>query len=320
MAEASIPVDLFNPGQVFACVGFLEAADVLLGDAEGGFDWNNEADMRFQLRAVGDENPFGVVLGFLGSSSVRCYAPSGWKPPPKKNNSKKKNKEDAHAQSDGEACDDSVDSSDTFPARTPDPMALPIRIVGSVGGKTRYIEVNHWADASSRNDFKLYAGNRSAAGIAHAMLAGTRDRPKKGQSEGDVKTRGVSALWQESKEDLIARPFDVLTAVGGSFNFDPRGAWTGIDAGYSPDAQKHGLAASPVIQILAAIGLNHARPDEYETRHVRYAAWGQLLPPILARPALAGEPLPVPMRRFRFTLDLSGKNKVVTFAQEEMSL
>jgi len=38
MAEASIPVDLFNPGQVFACLGFLETTDVLLGNAEGGFD------------------------------------------------------------------------------------------------------------------------------------------------------------------------------------------------------------------------------------------------------------------------------------------
>ena len=37
MAESSIPVDLFNPGQVFACLGFLEAADVLCGHAEGRF-------------------------------------------------------------------------------------------------------------------------------------------------------------------------------------------------------------------------------------------------------------------------------------------
>lgn len=38
MTEASIPVDLLNPGQVFACIGFLEAADVLLGEAMGVFD------------------------------------------------------------------------------------------------------------------------------------------------------------------------------------------------------------------------------------------------------------------------------------------
>ena len=41
MAEADIPVDLLNPGQVFACLGFVEAAEVLLGDATGGFDWSD---------------------------------------------------------------------------------------------------------------------------------------------------------------------------------------------------------------------------------------------------------------------------------------
>ena len=76
-------------------------------------------------------------------------------------------------------------------------------------------------------------------------------------------------------------------------------------------------AASPVVEMLAAVGLEHARPEEFDTREVRYGAWGGLLPPVLARPALAGVPAGVPIRVFRFTLDLSGKNKVVTFAQEE---
>ena len=79
MAEASIPVDLFNPGQVFACLGFLEAvrllqtsgrrqrqiADVLLGDAEGGFDWNDAADAKFILGASGERSPVEVVMEFL---------------------------------------------------------------------------------------------------------------------------------------------------------------------------------------------------------------------------------------------------------------
>lgn len=47
MSATSIPVDLFNPGQVFACLGLLEAADILLGDAEGGFNWGDETDVRF---------------------------------------------------------------------------------------------------------------------------------------------------------------------------------------------------------------------------------------------------------------------------------
>ena len=54
MALADIHVDLFNPGQVFACLGFLEAADVLIGDAEGGFDWSDDAQARFRLTSPGD--------------------------------------------------------------------------------------------------------------------------------------------------------------------------------------------------------------------------------------------------------------------------
>jgi hypothetical protein len=37
---------------------------------------------------------------------------------------------------------------------------------------------------------------------------------------------------------------------------------------------------------------------------------------MLARAALAGADLKLPMRRFEFDLDLSGKNKITTFAQE----
>ena len=84
MAEASIPVDLFNPGQVFACLGFLEAADVLLGDAEGGFDWSDEVHIRFILRAGAHENPFAVVLKFLAEAEVRRCAPVGYADPPTK--------------------------------------------------------------------------------------------------------------------------------------------------------------------------------------------------------------------------------------------
>jgi len=95
----------------------------------------------------------------------------------------------------------------------------------------------------------------------------------------------------------LEAPFDVVTPMGGSFNFHPRGAWTPIDAGYSPNTQEDGIAASPVVEILAAIGLEHSRPDRYETRKVRYAVWGHPLPPMLVRAALAGADLKLPMRR-----------------------
>ena len=143
----------------------------------------------------------------------------------------------------------------------------------------------------------MYAGNRSAHRIACAMLHGTREKPKKSQRVGNVKTRGVAALWDQQQGDLTAKPFDVLTLMGGSFNFDPRGAWTTIDAGYSLNDQGHQIEASPVVEFLAAWGLEHARPD-VEPRKVRYAVWGIPLGPMLARAALCGSVDTVPRQIF----------------------
>jgi CRISPR-associated protein Csx14 len=319
MVKASIPVDLFNPGQVFACLGFLEAADVLLGDAEGGFDWRDESDAKFEICAQGECNPFEAVLEFLAEAEPMRWAPLGYtEPPSKKGNSDEDDDEANGDDSNDEAAAPALDLQPTFPAKAGDRMALPIRL----GGANRpIVELTHWADGSSRDSFKLYAGNRSADRIARAMLKGVRNKPSGKQTSnghpGDLKTKGLAQIWEESRAAILAAPFDVMTPMGGSFNFDPRGAWTSIDAGYSPNRHKHAIEASPVVEILAAWGLEHARPDEYEVRQVRYAVWGACLQPMLARAALTGSLAAIPSRRFRFELDLSGKNKVVTFAQEE---
>jgi CRISPR-associated protein Csx14 len=323
MAEASIPVDLFNPGQVFACLGFLEATEVLLGDADGGFDWSNEADVKFRLRAAGEDNPFAAVLEFLATAKPQRWAPRGYAdPPPKKtgttNESDGEDKVVGESETDLAAKPESkgatLELSDTFLAAEGDRMSLPIRLGGGI---RPIIELGHWADGSSRDSFKLYAGNRSADRIARAMLLGVRDKPKRHQTIGDLKTKGIAQLWEEQREALIERPLHVMTPMGGSFNFDPRGAWTPIDAGYSPNDQKHQVAASPVVEFLAAWGLENARPVEFETRRVRYAAWGIPLPPMLARAAIFGGLSILPLKRFSFELHMSGKNKVVTFAELE---
>jgi len=322
MVEAAIPVDLLNPGQVFACMGFMEAADILLGDAAGGFDWSDDSNTHFALCATGERNPFETVLEFLAEAEPNRWAPIGYAdPPPKKGESG--GDEDAEEDDDTEetATTDAappLDLSITFPAKVGDRMALPIRFGG---GNRPVVELDHWADGSSRESFKLYAGNRSADAIARAMLKGVRVKPTKKQKAngqvGDLRTKGVRQLWEEDRVSLIKAPFNVLTPMGGSFNFDPRGAWTAIDAGYSPNEHKHAIEASPVVEFLAAWGLENARPVEFGLRQVRYAAWGVNLPPVLARAALTGALPAIPLRQFHFELDLSGKNKVVTFAQEE---
>jgi CRISPR-associated protein Csx14 len=322
MEQASIPVDLFNPGQVFACMGFLEAAEVLLGGVEAHFDWS-KAQAMFVLRADGGQNPFEVVLEFLSKAKIRELIPIGYVEGGAADGGDDEEEDTTPSEpEDGDGSDDSPGKAQAriatpaFPAGEGDRNALPIQLVHD----GRCLTVSHWADGSSRDAFKLYSGNRSAKRIATQMLQGVPAKPTRNQSNDGPRNKGLRQLWEEQKEALLKTPFDVVTPMGGSFNFDPRGAWTAINAGYSPNTQEHGIAASPVVEILAAIGLEHTRPDQYETRKVRYAVWGKALPPMLARAVLAGADLKLPMRRFVFNLDLSGKDKVTTFAQEETRL
>lgn len=316
----SIPVDLNSPGQVLACMGFLEAAEVLLGGVEAHFDWS-EAQATFVLRADGDKNPFVVVLEFLSNAKISELKPIGYVEGGKADGDDSGEEDATPSEPEDDDESDDEDPSEVqgrvetpaFPSGEGDRNSLPIQLVD----EGRRLTISHWADGSSRDDFKLYSGNRSANRISTQMLQGVRAKQKKNQSIGELKNRGLRQLWQEQREALLKAPFDVVTPMGGSFNFDPRGAWTAIDAGYSPNTQKDGIAASPVVEILAAIGLEHARPDQYETRKVRYAAWGHFLPPMLARAALARAYFKVPMRWFAFDLVLSGKNKITTFAEEE---
>lgn len=172
MPDASIPVDLFNPGQVFACLGFLEAADVLLGDAEGGFDWTDEATVQFHMRTAGASNPFSVVLEFLAQAEAKRWGPIGY------TDADADKGENSADDGDTEACATSdtgtapLELSETFPAAKGERLELPIRLDGE---SHPVIALGHWADGSSRETFKLYSGNRSADGIARAMLLGVRN-------------------------------------------------------------------------------------------------------------------------------------------------
>ncbi len=292
MGKDPIRVDLVNPGQVFACLGLLEAADSLCGPAEGGFSWNDEA--RFQLVAEGADDPITHVLEFLAGAEVTAVAPKQWTAP-------KKDKMEGKA---GRA--DKVERVEDAPAPDLSEMALPI-VLG--GGNRRAIRFGHWADGSSRDSFKLYSGNRSACDIATAMLSGK----KKGKRQGSL---GIRQLWDERRSELTADPFHTLCPMGGSFNFDARCAWTAIDAGFSPDQQNQKVFGSPAVELLAAWGLEHTRPAHVEGRLYRYAVWRGLLPPMLARPALASGLVGIDCRHFRMPLGLAGKNKVVVFAEE----
>lgn len=282
MGYASIPTDTLNPGQVFACLGFLEVADLLCGGAEGGFDWREGPGVLFELASQAEDNPVEAVLSFLVEAQVYTLAPTA-----------------SYGALVTSGCD--ILEVDTFPASSPDDKTLPVRLRGS---QCREWDLTYWCDDSEPRPFrlrpfKLFAGQQRSVVIVREML------------------EAVRTLWSDRKDDLIKDPFGVLAPLGGSsFKLDARKWWTAIDAGYSPDDQKHSVEASPVVEILGAVGLEHTRPDESGDGRVRYGIWSGKLPPVLARPALGGVSVGVPIRVFEFALARSGQNRVVTFAEE----
>lgn len=194
MGRSTIPVDLRNPGQVFACLGFLEAADILCGPAEGGFDWQH--DETFVLDGAGSEHPVEAVLEFLVASSVCRVAPTGWTDPPKKGKASKATKSE-----DAEDDLDAIETTRKFPAKEAERMALPIRLGG---GNLPGISIGHWADGSGRNAFKLYAGNRSAAKIAADMLKLIRTLWKTQHSAVLDSRLTFSARWPAASTLILA--------------------------------------------------------------------------------------------------------------------
>lgn len=313
MADRTIPVDPFNPGQVFACLGLMEAAEALIGPAEGGFAWEpGVTTVDFTLSTGGDADPVATVLEFLATAEVVELAPAGWEPPKKEGRAETKR----DPQTDDPAAGVGREDSPTFPAGTAEKMALPILLRR---GNHPSVMLCHWAEDEQAGlaPFKLYSGNRSGASIACAMMRGTWTKGKRPK----VVTRGIAQLLEEDREGLCADPFNILCPMKGSFNFDTRGAWTALDAGYSPNDQGDAVLASPVVEMLAAWGVEATRPAAGgEDRHAyRFSLWTRLLPTPLARAALGGALGDlIDTRAFRFALAMAGKNKVVTAATEDL--
>ena len=291
MAEASISVDLANPGQVFACLGFLEAADVLLGGARGGFDWRDPENLRFLLAAGGDPDPVGRVLHFLEDARVTSVAPAG----------------SPHSTEKWQI-ETRQDASGTFPCPDQGSDVLPACLTDSAG---RCITIDHWGDqgpGAGRDRIKFWAGS---GGYPGAGLA-----------------RDALDLMRGRMDAHGADPFALGAEQSSSFRFDWRRDYVPVDAGFSPNA--HGevvMRGYPLVELLAAVGLTHARPIRRGRLEYRYGVAGVAgdvrYDPIFLRAALGVETSPFPGMPFRlFTMRLDwpgqeGQARCITDVIEE---
>ena len=297
MAESSIPVDLLNPGQVFACLGVLEMAEVLQGDALGAFDWNGDRETTFRLSAAGTVSPVERVMRFLEEARIVTRAAAGSTNP------------DGWKASWGEP-PEVDDPGEPFPFPDPNsPATLPVVLRDGAGNE---VALDYWGDATRRDNVKFWAGARGkpASAILRDAIESVRGK-----------------LLQHAND-----PFELSTPQTISFRFDWRRDYIPVQDGFSPNSHKNGpvpisMVGFPLVEILAAIGMNHARPSRQTKLEYRYGVLGYdngpLVDPVFHRVALGADTAPMPgrsFRRFVMHLDWPGQEdqaRCITQVSEE---
>jgi CRISPR-associated protein Csx14 len=282
MAESSIPVDLFNPGQVFACLGLMELADQLLGEAQAAFDWSDPPKVRFRVSASGDVKPVERAIAFLRNATVTSRTPSkiesgnwkdSWGSPPTL-----------------------IDSNrEAFPFPAPDsPATVPARLCSG----DNHFDLTYWGDdvpSSGRDNVKFWAG---AGGYPGAALA-----------------QDALALIKAMPADITANPLNASARQSSSFRFDWRRDYIPMEIGFSLNAhpgERFCTVGYPVVEMLAAIGLSYARPKRITKLEYHYGVASApddetLLDPVFLRAALGATRLPFGQRSFKMKLGWPGK-------------
>jgi CRISPR-associated protein Csx14 len=156
------------------------------------------------------------------------------------------------------------------------------------------LRIDHWGD-TVRDNVKFWAGA--------------------GGYPGTALTRDALDLVRDHAVGSISDPFALAVPQTSSFRLDWRRDYVAIDAGFSLNA--HGGALQtvgyPLVELLGAIGLTHARPRRLRTKlEYRYGVVGTSheivwLPLCFLRAALGAPAMPFETRHFHMLLSWPGK-------------
>jgi len=244
----TIPVDLTNPGQFFACCGLLELADRLWSGAEGWF-----VNREFHLRCDGSFAALAKVLRqFVVTNTMSAAQKARLE---ELSLMSKKDRERAGLEDEKKTLD---------ALRREEPILFQSSLE---------LRIDWFCDEfSGGSRFKTWAGQQSVLDITTAMHAGLCQ----------VDAADESTLWNCACG--VGLPFNFDSDLGGQgsaldigFSFDPLAAsqLTRIEG-----------TCKPGLELLGFIGLQRFRPREIpgKNRFV-YAAWQQPLPPSVAAAA-----------------------------------
>lgn len=270
-SKSEIPVDVLNPGQVFACYGLIDIVEVLCGDVRAGF-----VDDRFVIEASGEVEPVKAAIDFIAGSKTCVLLPKGIaaKTQPWKWSWKALDVEEA--------------LNDEYASRAP---GAPAKLVARVRNGAHHIDVVHWAeeDRTGRDNVKFWAGAGGMPGV--------------------VMLESAIELVRPAEEQAYADPLNCQRPQSSSFRFDWRSGYIPMDIGWSlNNHQKAKNGGYPLVDVLAAIGLSNARPRFVRKLLYRYGVLqGAEHLPLFLRAALGGELAGFSRREFEIELGWPGK-------------
>lgn len=299
MTERSIiPCDPANPGHVLACLGLMACEAVAAralstseGEASSGEFRGEPGDAEFELTSPTGQT-IEELIGALMSARVVALRPVGVDIFDKKVITEPWR---------------SVNRPEigVYPASPPEkPSALPVRI----DAKCWSVFITSWAEPSAalgRDNAKFWAGNYTSASVAQAILSGT------------------ASLTGNETGAVCDNPLGYRAPLSSSYRLDYMRDYVPLDAGFSPNEHKDVvMVGHPLVELLAAIGLEHARPERVPPGKLTYRygvpSCAAELP--LLRAAFGGAATGLPVRRFRIELGWPGKEgqaRCITRIHEE---
>lgn len=256
----TIPVNLTNPGQFFACCGLLELADRVWPGTKGLFEGSS-----FSLLSKKDVT-VDRATGLL-DSLAQCVLTNTM-------TTQQISRLDELSAMTGSAREKSPDLAQERKSleklRREEPILLHAPF---------HLRLDWFQDGNAGGSrFKTWAGQQSVLDIASSM--------KKAIEAPDWRTRAPDEWFSKA-----------VRGCGLPFNFDSDlgGQGSALDIGFSFDplaasaATRIESSARPCLEFLAFIGLQRFRPRQLmnDNRYL-YCTWNQPLPPELAAPAACG--------------------------------
>ena len=269
----SIPVDVTNPGQFFACCGLFELAGRLWPGTEAWFD-GEAAHSQFHILALksrpglnADDSP--TLLELLSNACAlhvhqgrRCFSHASLPELPSDVGGRRFDIGNDKGGSDG------TDEADDDASLDPIAIQSPVQMI-----------LDWWSDRS----IKPWAGSMKEGPIFNAMLRAID--PANSDPMNDTKPVfdpiGPVEVGKRAKRPTKKEPFYFDCRRGS--NAHP------LDSGFSPDTHHLESYCFPAVEAMCFVGLQRARPAPAEVpNRSTYTVWTTRLPVNVVGPVVCG--------------------------------